>query len=196
MPGGVGATRLGVGRWTSHEGTVRTVGNPESSGREWVIRFSSVPLTVFAATVIVGILGRSWFIGLLWGSLVVLAAVLSWRPFKLSTSGTGPRIEYLEAFRWLQLPTSEIAALRYGHALSDLRGRALLRADLTDGRTVRIPGTAGKYWFRRPPTIPTTSIPRRRLHLVSTVQVLALIQQRLGVDVDTYDAVSMNPRRQ
>lgn len=155
-----------------------------------------MPLVLFAAMVLVGIFGRSWFVGVLWGPLVVLVAVLSWRPFKLSTSGSGTCIEYFTAFRWMRLSTSEISVLRYEHALPDLRGRALLRADLTSGRTVRIPGTAGKYWFRQPPPIPTVSIPRQRVHLVSTVQMLALIQQRLGIEIDTYDAVSMNPRRQ
>ena len=179
----------------SHADRFDDVGTTAPPDREWVVRFSSIPLLLLVAAVFVAILGRTWLVFLLWGPLVLLTAVLSWRPFRLTTSGSAPRIEYLSGFRWLQLPASEIVMLRYGHALGDLRGRALLRAHLTDGRTVRIPGTAGRYWFKQSPTIPSTSIPPRRFHLVSTIRMLSLIQQRLGASIDTYDAVSMNPRR-
>ncbi len=173
-------------------GRVESKDSPEN---EWVIRFSSAPLVVMAVTVAVGVLGQSWFVGVLWGPLVLLLAVVSWRPFRLSTGARGPQLEYLKGLRWHHLPMSDVVALRYEHTPRDLRGRALLRADLTDGRTIRVPGTAGIYWLWTSPTILTSPIPPRRLHLVSTVQMLSLLQQRLGRHVDTYGAVSMNPRR-
>lgn len=163
--------------------------------REWIVRFSSMPLIFLAVTVLAAVLGRSWFVFLLWGPFVLLSAVLSWRPFRLSRDDGQARLEYLQGLRWMCLSATEVNALRYEHTLLDLRGRALLRADLADGRTIRIPGTAGVYWFRQAASIPSTPIPLRGFHLVSTIQMLSLVQQRLGVDVDTYDAVAMNPRR-
>ncbi len=159
------------------------------------MRFSSLPLVLIGLTVITAAVGRDWFVVVVWGPLIALAVMVSWRPFRLQTALDRGQIEYLKGFQWHRLPASEIAALRYEHGLLDGRGRAVIRADTNDGRIVRIPGTAGIYWFRSAPEFPEAAIPPRRLHVVSTVQMLGLVSQRLGLPIDTYDAISMNPRR-
>lgn len=77
----------------------------------------------------------------------------------------------------------------------DGRGRALIRVPTTDGDVIRAPGTAGVSWMVNAPQRPRAAIQRQRLHLMSTVEMLALLEQRFGIEVDNFDAVMMNPRR-
>ncbi|MFM7509456.1 MAG: hypothetical protein ACKO5A_07905 [Actinomycetota bacterium] len=171
------------------------MGKAAGEDREWVVRFGPAPFIVAAFAIVTTAVLRSWSLLMVWVVVVALVVGASWRPFRLATTTAGAQIEYFQAGRWNRLVRSEIAALRYEHGQLDGRGRALIRADLVGGRTVRIPGTAGTSWFRRAPEISGAEIPKKRLHLVSTTNMLALVGQRLSLQVDTYDAVGMNPRR-
>ena len=171
------------------------VGEAARRDRQWVVRFGPAPFIVAGFAIATTAALKSWSVLMVWALVFALVVIASWRPFRLATTSAGAQIEYLQAGGWNRLEASEIAGLRYEHGQLDGRGRALIRADLLTGRTVRIPGTAGTTWFRRAPEIPEAEIPTKRLHLVSTTKMLALVGQRLNLEVDTYDAVGMNPRR-
>lgn len=166
------------------------------TNREYVLYRRYWLLLVAALTLVVAIL-VSPVVLILWGPLLVVSAWwwFSWRPFCLANVGDEPAIGIIRSFRWRWIRSSEITGLRYEILGPGLRRGGQLQADLQDGSVFRLPGVVGRLFWRSAVEIPSGPCPRRGLHLVRTLRMLALIEQRLSHSIQLGDVNLMEPNR-
>lgn len=154
-------------------------------------------LTIVAASTAVVAILVSPVVLILWAPLLVVSAWwwFSWRPFCLALVDGEAGIGIIRSFRWHWIRSSEITRLRYEILGPGLRRGGQVQAELQNGSVVRLPGTVGRLFWRPTAQIPSEPYSRHRLHVVPTLRMLALIEQRLSHSIQLGDVYLMEPTR-